>query len=83
MDFGDEEVECFKSHYNLDDASHQKITELIKRARTTQNKHQARRLNDCADSRTYKAIIAEIELVCEFLLDLNEDIKGYNPSKIS
>ena len=77
MDFGDEEGECFKSHYNLDDASHQKITELIERARSTTNKHRGRRLLDWADSMTYNAVIAVIEMVGEFLLDLNEDLKGY------
>ena len=76
MDFREEDRECFKSHYYLDDGAHQKITALIKRARTTTNKNQARCLLDWADSLRYKAIIAEIEMGAEFLLDLNEDIKG-------
>ena len=75
MDFRDEDREFFKSHYYLDDETHQKITELIKRAPTTTKKHQARLLLDWADSLTYKAIIAEIEMVGEFELGLNEDIK--------
>ena len=76
MDFRDEERECLKSHYYLDDETHQKIFELIERARSATNKHRARRLLDWADSLTYNAIIAEIEMVGGFLLDLNEDIKG-------
>ena len=76
MDFRDEDLECFKSHYYLDDETHQKILEIIERARTATNKHRARRLLDWADYLTFKAVIAEIEMVGEFLLDLNEDIKG-------
>ena len=76
MDFDIEDRIYLKGLYYIDDETHQKITELIKRARTTTNKHQARRLLDWADSLTYKAIMAEIEMVDEFLLDLNDEIKG-------
>ena len=77
MDFDDEDRICFKSLDYLDDETHQKITELIQRARTTTNKQQARSLLSWADSMTYNAVIAVIEMVGEFLLDSSEDIKGY------
>ena len=76
MDFRDEERECFKSHYYLDDETHQKILEILERARTATNKNRASRLLDWADSLTYNAIIVLIEMVGEFLLHLNEDING-------
>ena len=63
MDFPDEDLEGFKSHYYLDDDTHQNILEIIERARTAANKHRARRLLDWADSLTFNAIIAEIEMV--------------------
>ena len=50
MDFDDEDRICFKSLYYLDDLIHQKISELIERARTATNKHRARRLLAWADS---------------------------------
>ena len=77
MDFRDEERECFKSHYYLVDETHQKILEIIERARSTTNKHRARRLLNWSDSLTYNAVIAEIDMVGEFLHELIEDIKGY------
>ena len=63
MDFRDEDLECFKSHYYLDDETHQKILEIIERAHTAPNKHRARRLLDWADSLTNNAIISDIEMV--------------------
>ena len=65
MDFDDEDRICFKSLYNLDDETHQQITEMSKRARTTTNNHQARRLLDWADSLAYIGYIAQIEMVGE------------------
>ena len=85
MDFREEDRMSFRSNYYLDDETHQKITELIKRARTTRNKHQARGLLDWADSLTYRTYFAEIEMVNEFLLDSSDEIKGYRfqPSKFN
>ena len=76
MDFRNEDLECFKSHYYLDAETHQKILEISERARTATNKHRARRLLDWADSLAYKGYIAQIELVGEIKLEPNEDIKG-------
>ena len=66
MDFDIEVRICSLYHYYLDSETHQKITELIQRARTTTNKQDASRLLSWADSLAYKAYIAEIEMVGEF-----------------
>ena len=66
MAFDIEDRICSLYHYYLDYETHQKITKLIQRARTTTNKQQARRLLDWADSLSYTAYIAEIEMVGEF-----------------
>ena len=84
MNFREEDRICLKSLYYLDEETHQKITNLFKRARTTTNRQQARGLLDWADSLSDRAYIAEIEMVGEFFLDSSENIKGYrfHPSKI-
>ena len=66
MDFDIEDRICSLYHCYIDFETHQKITKLIQRARTTTNKQQARRLLDWADSLAYKTYIAEIEMVGEF-----------------
>ena len=66
MDFDIEDRICLKSLYYLDDETHQMITELIKRARTKTNRQQAGLLSDWADSLSFKAYTAEIEMVGEF-----------------
>ena len=84
MDFDDEVRIYLKRLYYLDVETHQKLTEMIKSARTTTNKHQAGRLLDSADSLAYKVYIAQIEIVDEFKLETSDDIKVYRfqPSKI-
>ena len=54
MDFDDENRISFKTHYQLDDQTHQQLTELMQRARTTTNKDQASSLLDWADSLAYR-----------------------------
>ena len=66
MQFQDEDPIYFKSNYILDDETQQKFSELIKRARNTTSKEQARRLLKRADSLAYRGYIAQLEMIGEF-----------------
>ena len=72
IDFDIEDRICLKSLYYLDEKTHQKISELIERARTATNKHRDRRLLDWTDSLSYKGNMAQIEIVGESKLEPNE-----------
>ena len=66
MDFDDEVRICFKTHYYLDDETYQKITELIKTARTTINYHQSKRQLVWADSLASKGYIPKSRWLLHF-----------------
>ena len=63
---------CSKNLYFLDDEEAQKISDLIKKARSTPPKQKARRYLDWADSLVWRGHLNHLRKVAEFFLSQSE-----------